>query len=101
MKNLRLLQINSVHLTGSYKHLSKELEWLCWHNCPLEFLPQSFHLENLVILDMQHSNVKQVWENKKVYTKSYIFFVIINVKYITNKNFFVFFFTDFEQVESS
>jgi hypothetical protein len=29
------------------------------------------------------------------------FFVIINVKYITNKNFFVFFFTDFEQVESS
>jgi hypothetical protein len=66
MKNLRLLQINSVHLTGSYEHLSKELRWLCWHNCPLEFLPQNFHLENLVILDMQHSNVKQVWEKNKV-----------------------------------
>jgi hypothetical protein len=66
MKNLRLLQINSVHLIGSYEHLSKELKWLCWHECPLEFLPQSFHLENLVILDMQHSNVKQVWKKKKV-----------------------------------
>jgi hypothetical protein len=66
MKNLRLLQINGVHLTGSYEHLSKELRWLCWHKCPLKFLPHNFHLENLVILDMQHSNVKQVWKKNKV-----------------------------------
>jgi hypothetical protein len=65
MKNLRLLQINDIHLTGSYEHLSKELKWLCWHKCPLEFLLLNFHLENLVVLDMQHSNVKQVWEEKK------------------------------------
>jgi hypothetical protein len=64
MKNWRLLQMNVVHLTGSFEHLSKELRWLAWHNCPLEFLPQNFHLENLVILDMQHSNIKQVWKNK-------------------------------------
>ncbi|XP_059429962.1 disease resistance protein RPV1-like isoform X1 [Corylus avellana] len=69
MKNLRLLQINSVHVTGSYEHLSKELKWLCWNECPLEFLPPSFHLENLVILDMQNSNVKQVWKKKKIFNK--------------------------------
>ncbi|XP_059429953.1 disease resistance protein RUN1-like [Corylus avellana] len=69
MKNLRLLQINSVHLRGSYEHLSKELKWLCWHKCPLEFLPQGFHLENLVLLDIQNSNVKQVWKKNKIFNK--------------------------------
>jgi len=66
MTNLRLLQINDVHLTGSYEHFSKELKWLCWHKCPIEFLPHDFHLENLIILDMQHSKVERVWETKKV-----------------------------------
>ncbi|KAF5479000.1 hypothetical protein F2P56_005514 [Juglans regia] len=67
MQNLRLLQINGVHLTGSYEYLSKELRWLCWRFCPLEFLPQSFHLDNLVVLDMQRSNLKQIWkENRKL-----------------------------------
>jgi len=66
MKNLRLLQINDVLLTGSYESLSKELKWLCWHKCPLKSLPQDFHLENLVILDMQDSKVKRVWKKNKV-----------------------------------
>jgi hypothetical protein len=66
MTNLRLLQINDVQLTGSYEYLSKELKWLCWHKCPLKSLPQDFRLENLVILDLQHSKVKQVWEKNKV-----------------------------------
>ncbi|XP_059441190.1 disease resistance protein RPV1-like [Corylus avellana] len=90
MKNLRLLQINAVHLTGSYEHLSKELRWLCWHNCPLEFLPQNFHLENLVILDMQHSNVKQVWEKKKILNKLKVL-NLSNSKYLTKS-------PDFSQV---
>ncbi|XP_040994250.1 disease resistance protein RPV1-like [Juglans microcarpa x Juglans regia] len=66
MKNLRLLQINNVHLTGSFELLSKELRWLCWHNCPLKILPQNFHLENLVVLDLQHSNFKEVWKENRV-----------------------------------
>ncbi|XP_062171135.1 disease resistance protein RUN1-like [Alnus glutinosa] len=69
MKNLRLLQINAVQLTGSYEHLSKELRWLFWHKCPLEFLPQNFHLENLVILDMQYTNLKQIWKKNKILIK--------------------------------
>ena len=66
MKNLRLLEIDSIHLTGSYECLTKELKWLRSHKCPLEFLPQNFHLENLFVLDMHHSNVKQVWKKNKV-----------------------------------
>jgi hypothetical protein len=66
MKNLRLLQINSVHLIGSYEHISKELRWLCWHKCPLKSLPLSFSLENLAVLDIQHSKIKQVWKENKV-----------------------------------
>lgn len=66
MKQLRLLQIDGVYLSGCFEHLSEELRWLHWHNCPLEFLPANFHLENLVVLDMQQSNIKQVWKEKKV-----------------------------------
>ncbi|KAG6631167.1 hypothetical protein CIPAW_13G072200 [Carya illinoinensis] len=66
MKNLRLLQIDSVNLKGCFTHFSKELKWLCWHNCPLKCLPPNFHLENLVVLDMQHSNFRQVWKGNKL-----------------------------------
>ncbi|KAG7957788.1 hypothetical protein I3843_11G192800 [Carya illinoinensis] len=66
MQNLRLLQINAVHLTGSYEYLSKELIWLCWHVCPLKFLPQNFHLENLVVLEMQYNNLTQIWKGNRI-----------------------------------
>ncbi|XP_040992700.1 disease resistance protein RPV1-like [Juglans microcarpa x Juglans regia] len=72
MKNLRLLQIKGVKnlkLEGCAEHLSKELRWICWHSCPLRFLPPRLHLENLVVLDMQYSKIKQVWklENNMLY----------------------------------
>jgi hypothetical protein len=66
MKFLNLLQINGVHLTGSFKLLSKELMWICWHECPLKYFPSNFTLDNLVVLDMQHSNLKELWKEKKV-----------------------------------
>jgi hypothetical protein len=66
MKNLRLLQINGANLTRCDRLLFEELRWLCWHKCPLKFLPSNFHLENLVILEMQDSNVKEVWKKIKV-----------------------------------
>nr|XP_034918658.1 disease resistance protein RUN1-like [Populus alba] len=65
MKCLNLLQINGVHLTGSFKLLSKELMWICWHECPLKYLPSDFTLDNLVVLDMQYSNLKELWKGKK------------------------------------
>ncbi|KAJ9553719.1 LOW QUALITY PROTEIN: hypothetical protein OSB04_017764 [Centaurea solstitialis] len=67
MQKLRLLQINNVHLHGSFQGLFTELRWLCWHHCPLEHLPSNLHLKKLVALDMQHSNLK-TWNGIKFLT---------------------------------
>eukprot|EP00258_Populus_trichocarpa_P031688 XP_024447707.1 TMV resistance protein N isoform X2 [Populus trichocarpa] len=65
MKRLNLLQINGVHLTGSFKLLSKELMWICWHRCPLKDFPSDFTADYLAVLDMQYSNLKELWKGKK------------------------------------
>ncbi|KAJ4826735.1 hypothetical protein Tsubulata_032755, partial [Turnera subulata] len=63
-KNLRLLQFSHVKFkTGYEEDLFEELRWLYWHDFPLEFLPNEFHLGKVVIVDMQHSNLRQVWKN--------------------------------------
>ncbi|KAI3817613.1 hypothetical protein L1987_11409 [Smallanthus sonchifolius] len=67
MQKLRLLQINNVHLHGSFQGLFTELRWLCWHHCPLEYLPTDLHPRKLVALDMQHSNLK-TWNGMKSLT---------------------------------
>ncbi|KAJ6858024.1 TMV resistance protein N isoform X4 [Populus alba x Populus x berolinensis] len=69
MKCLNLLQINGAHLTGSFKLLSKELMWICWHECPLKYLPSDFTLDNLVVLDIQYSNLKELWKGEKILNK--------------------------------
>ncbi|XP_062160862.1 disease resistance protein RUN1-like isoform X3 [Alnus glutinosa] len=77
-----------VHLKGSYEHLSEKLRWLRWHKCHLQFLPQNFHLENLVILDMQYSNLKQVWKKNKILNKLKVL-NLSHSKYLTKSpNFF-------------
>lgn len=65
MNKLRLLQLNYVHLNGCYDHISKELRWLCWHGFPLKFIPTSFHVENMVVIDMKYSKLTQVWKEVK------------------------------------
>ncbi|XP_010263244.1 PREDICTED: TMV resistance protein N-like [Nelumbo nucifera] len=66
MHNLRLLQLNYVNLPRGYEHFSRELRWLCWHGFTLKFIPTNFYLENVVVLDMQHSRIKQVWKEIKL-----------------------------------
>ncbi|XVF37918.1 hypothetical protein REPUB_Repub20aG0052800 [Reevesia pubescens] len=65
MVNLRFLKIDSVHFTGSYEKFSKELRWLCWRRSPLKVIPANLYLDNLVVLDMQFSNIKKVWKEPK------------------------------------
>ncbi|KAL9381662.1 hypothetical protein Peur_024697 [Populus x canadensis] len=66
MTRLKLLQISRAHFVGSYSLLPKELIWLCWSGCPLKSLPSDFHLNDLVILDMQYSNVRKLWKGTKI-----------------------------------
>ncbi|XP_034202032.1 disease resistance protein RPV1-like [Prunus dulcis] len=67
MCRLRLLKLNYVQLTGSYKHISEELRWLCWHGFPLEVIPKDFYQKNLVAIDMSHSKLIRVWEDSHVF----------------------------------
>jgi hypothetical protein len=66
IKNLKLLQINGVDLTGSFKQLSKMLTWICWLECPLVFLPSDFTLDHVVFIDMKYSNMRELWKEEKV-----------------------------------
>lgn len=65
MQKLRLLQINHVNLEGKFDHLFEELRWLCWHYCPLKYLPSDFRPERLVVLDMQNSSINSLWHGSK------------------------------------
>ncbi|OMO92484.1 Disease resistance protein [Corchorus capsularis] len=87
MINLRLLKINSVHFTGCYENISKELRWLCWHRCPLQVLPPKLDLDNLVVLDMRFSNVKKVWKDKKYPEKLKILDLSYSVHLVETPNF--------------
>ncbi|XP_028126648.1 TMV resistance protein N-like [Camellia sinensis] len=87
MQKLRLLQINHVHLSGNFEHLFEELRWLCWHNCPLEYLPYNFHPEKLVILDMQFSKIKALWKDGENF-KSLKILNLSNSKWLTKSPIF-------------
>ncbi|XP_043687756.1 disease resistance protein RPV1-like [Telopea speciosissima] len=43
----------------------RKLVWVRWERFPFECIPNNFHLGNLVILDMQGSNLKEVWKGTK------------------------------------
>ncbi|XP_050117507.1 disease resistance protein RUN1-like [Malus sylvestris] len=67
MKKLRLLKLYNVQVNGEYKHLPKELIWLCWERCPLKSIPDDFFDQpRLVILEITSSNLVQVWEGSKL-----------------------------------
>ncbi|KAK7257390.1 hypothetical protein RIF29_31337 [Crotalaria pallida] len=66
MKRLRLLQLDQVHLIGNYGCIPKCLRWVYWQGFPLEYIPDNFYQENLVALDLRHSNLKLVWKKPQV-----------------------------------
>ncbi|XP_065876251.1 disease resistance-like protein DSC1 [Euphorbia lathyris] len=43
------------------QYLPNQLRLLCWDFCPLKSLPSNFQAENLVLLNMSHSPVEQLW----------------------------------------
>ncbi|CDY65869.1 BnaAnng21180D [Brassica napus] len=65
LRRLRLLQLSHVVLNGSYENFPKGLRWLCWLGFPEEYFPINLHLRSLVVMDMQNSNLKRLWDQKK------------------------------------
>lgn len=66
MRKLRLLQLNYVQLSGSYKNFPQGLRWLCMHGFPLSYIPLDLQMDNIVALDMSNSKLKQLWKEPKV-----------------------------------
>jgi len=67
MKRLKLLKLDSVQLTGSFAHLSKQLRWICWRGFPLKYIPVNFYQRSVVAINLKHSNLKLVWKETQVY----------------------------------
>lgn len=70
MSKLRFLQLYYVHLTGNFEGAFENLKWFRWGLCPLTHLPPGFHPENLVVLELTGSNIKNMWELNMVGTMS-------------------------------
>ncbi|XP_027907972.1 TMV resistance protein N-like isoform X2 [Vigna unguiculata] len=66
MKRLRLLQLDHVQLAGDYGYLSKQLRWICWKGFPSKYIPNNFHMENLIAMDLKYSNLLLVWKQSQV-----------------------------------
>ncbi|KAL7257917.1 hypothetical protein ACSBR1_004107 [Camellia fascicularis] len=65
MHKLKLLQIQNLQVNGSFENFPKGLRWLCWHGFSFNSICDDFPLDNLVVLDMQYSNLQKVWEGTK------------------------------------
>ncbi|XP_056162468.1 disease resistance protein L6-like [Syzygium oleosum] len=62
LRNLRFLEARGAHFNGDFKDSFKKLKWLQWRNCPLTFEANNFHLKELVVLDMSHSEISDEWQ---------------------------------------
>ncbi|XP_021985500.2 disease resistance protein RPS6 [Helianthus annuus] len=66
MKNLMLVQLDYATFSGSYKKLPKKLRLLRWHGLSIQSIPSDVPLQNLVVLDLRYSKLKEVWDGFKV-----------------------------------
>ena len=84
MDSLMLLQLNYVHMDGSYDKFPEELRCLCMHGFHLKFIPSDLPMKNLVALDLSHSNIESFvscYRNTQHHEKrqkvTYHYFVIL------------------------
>ncbi|KAL2319334.1 hypothetical protein Fmac_028303 [Flemingia macrophylla] len=66
MKSLRLLRLDHVKLHGDFGYISKQLRWIYWNGFPLEYIPNNFYLEGVIVIDLKHSNLRLVWKDPQV-----------------------------------
>ncbi|KAM1428548.1 hypothetical protein ACFX2I_044858 [Malus domestica] len=80
---LKFLWLENVKLTGSYKHLSKELRFLVWHGFPLEAIPVDFDQRNLVYLKLCYSKIVRVWEDSDLLPKKLKYLILMDCHNLT------------------
>ncbi|KAB2613985.1 TMV resistance protein N-like [Pyrus ussuriensis x Pyrus communis] len=76
MRRLKFLELKNVKLTGSYKHLSKELRSLYWNGFPLEAIPADFDQRNLVYMGLRYSKIVRVWEDSDLLPKKLKYLIL-------------------------
>ncbi|XP_004310255.1 PREDICTED: uncharacterized protein LOC101295301 [Fragaria vesca subsp. vesca] len=61
MDRLRLLKIWNLKCSGNIRYISNKLQYLEWHECPLDSFPSDFQPEKLVEVHMPFSRIIQLW----------------------------------------
>ncbi|XP_062028724.1 TMV resistance protein N-like [Rosa rugosa] len=69
LSQLILLHIHNVDLPYGLTCLSNSLRLLEWTGYPLRSLPQNFEADELIELNLCHSNIKQLWNGTKNFDK--------------------------------
>ncbi|WCJ28127.1 Disease resistance protein (TIR-NBS-LRR class) family [Euphorbia peplus] len=65
MKRLRLLKLQNLQVSKELGYLSNNLRYLEWDKYPFKSFPSSFQPNHLVELNMQSSNMVQLWKGIK------------------------------------
>ncbi|XP_008232411.2 PREDICTED: protein SUPPRESSOR OF npr1-1, CONSTITUTIVE 1-like [Prunus mume] len=65
MQELKLLHLSHVKLRGCYAKFCSGLRWLCWFEFPLDSIPVDFPVGSIIVLEMQYSNLRQVFKGTK------------------------------------
>ncbi|PRQ55248.1 putative toll-like receptor, P-loop containing nucleoside triphosphate hydrolase [Rosa chinensis] len=69
LSQLSLLHIRNVDLPKGLSCLSNSLRLLEWTGYPLRALPKNFEADELIELNLCHSNIKQLWKGTKNFDK--------------------------------
>ncbi|KAM2729018.1 hypothetical protein EV1_000456 [Malus domestica] len=83
MRRLKFLMLDNEKLTGSYKHLSKELRLLRWYGFPLEAIPADFDQRNLVFIGLSYSKIIRVWEDSDLLPQKLKYLLLIHCHNLT------------------
>ncbi|KAG7945136.1 hypothetical protein I3843_15G137600 [Carya illinoinensis] len=85
MEKLRILIVRTFHdriFCGGLNYLSNELRVLDWLECPLKFLPSSFHGEKLVDFNIEGSNIRDL--DTRLQSKNLTSIDLSYCEYLTN-----------------
>ncbi|PRQ22471.1 putative P-loop containing nucleoside triphosphate hydrolase, leucine-rich repeat domain, L [Rosa chinensis] len=69
LSQLSLLHIRNVDLPEGLTFLSNSLRLLDWSGYPLRSLPQNFEPDQLIELNLCHSNIEHLWKGAKNFDK--------------------------------